>query len=321
MKRIYNFMIEFFFFLKRYIRFIIFELQSIPTVFLCLFYSLKRKKYIIVSAWCRYKLFYFFRKDKIIHNNWGDDINVYFLEMISKKKVLVYPTTRIATYISKIINVKKNAFIGSILTDYSLNNATVIGSGVLNDKQCNIIKGSPDDVLFVRGPLSRQILLKNGIDCPQLYGDPALLIPYFYVPKIKENYKIGLIPHYQDYDSKIVIDILKQNKDDVIFIKMRDYSLWTDVIDEIVSCDFIISSSLHGLIVSEAYKIPSVWVHFNKYIEGWDFKFYDFYHSIDKIEIKPVVIDSSTQIWDLYNQKASGLVISPIAKPLARLII
>lgn len=305
MKKIEKYISVLMCFFSKCTRVFFFELRSIPIVIICIFCSFFKQKYIVVSAWCIYKCFYLFRKDKIVHNNWGDDINVYFLEMISNKKVWVYPNTRIARFVNSIVKPKKIVFIGSVLTLYSLENSIVIGSGVLNNMINDKIKGSPNEVLFVRGPLSRQILINNGVDCPQRYGDPALLLSCFYKPQIMKHCKIGIIPHYQDLNSDIIVDILTKYSDDVVCIKMKNYSNWTDIIDEINSCDFIISSSLHGLIVSETYKVPSVWVHFNDYIDGWDFKFYDFYQSIGKKNISPINIQTSSQIWDLYKRKAS----------------
>lgn len=55
---------------------------------------------------------------------------------------------------------------------------------------------------------------------------------------------------------------------------------WQKWIDELCSCDCVISSSLHGLIIAEAYGIPTLWVKFSDEINGDDFKFYDYYASI-----------------------------------------
>ena len=54
------------------------------------------------------------------------------------------------------------------------------------------------------------------------------------------------------------------------------------VINDILSCEKTISSSLHGLIVSDAYNIPNTWVKFDNNIKGDDTKFHDYFKSVNR---------------------------------------
>lgn len=124
----------------------------------------------------------------------------------------------------------------------------------------------------MRGPLSRQVLIKNNVDCPKIYGDPAILIANYFNPNVNKKYKLGVIPHIVDFSSvNTSKEILKINlKDD-----------YRTVIRQILSCEHIISSSLHGLIVADAYNIPTAWVEFSDKVIGNGFKFRDYYMSIN----------------------------------------
>lgn len=55
------------------------------------------------------------------------------------------------------------------------------------------------------------------------------------------------------------------------------------VVDEIISCEYILSTSLHGVIVAQAYDIPTLWIKHND-INTDGIKFYDYF---DSVGIKP----------------------------------
>lgn len=128
--------------------------------------------------------------------------------------------------------------------------------------------------LAVRGPLTRKQI--KG-DVPEIYGDPAILLPLIYSPKIEKKHRVGIIPHYVDKP------IVAERPEKIIDIQAD----WKTVIDEILSCDFIISSSLHGLIVAEAYGIPAAWVKLGEKIRGCEFKFNDYILGTGRKERNP----------------------------------
>ena len=282
----------------RFFKLIYKEIKLLPQLIYSICFA-KSKNKIIVSAWCKYKPFFFIRKDPIIHNNWGDDINYYFLKLLTGKDIIIYPNTKL----SSLIAINRYMCIGSILNTHSLSNTTIFGTGILNENQKDNFKGLPKNVFFVRGPLSSKCLKDHKIDNPEIYGDLALLLPLVYKQKSVSHWKIGIVPHYDDMKTSLISEIMSQNELDIHIIKMRNYSLWTDIIDEICSCDIILSSSLHGLIVAETYGIPNVWIYLSDYVDGWGFKFYDFYSSINKKNITPVHINTLDDIYNTYTKK------------------
>jgi hypothetical protein len=128
----------------------------------------------------------------------------------------------------------------------------------------------------VRGPITRESVLRSGGYCPEIYGDPALLLPKYFNPKIKKRkkFKLGYIPHYQhmgiDFEGDHrTIDILRlSNKDVEMFIT------------ELCECEMILSTSLHGIILAHAYGIPAQWAvisNAEKQVHGDNSKFSDYF--------------------------------------------
>lgn len=252
-----------------------------------------KKRVIFVRAAVKTKI------TGVKHFNWGDDINYYLLHLITKKKIIFLPHGKIADRIS----IPYYLGIGSIISFYNLNKASIIGSGLINKKSTMDLHGKPSKVYFVRGPLTRAALIEHGIACPQLYGDLALTLPLYYKPQIKKIYRIGFVLHILDeyLDS---VQRLIQNYPEIKIIHMNNYKKWTDIIDEINSCEVIFSSALHGLIVSEAYKVCCQWISFNDRLgshwdEGYSLKYLDFYESIGKSKIAPFEMNSDIDIYAL----------------------
>lgn len=231
--------------------------------------------------------FVFTDRGEVRHENWGDDINYYFLKNIIKKPLLIYNQVSLAFR----LNPKHYLVIGSVIDMLCKPNTIVWGSGILHGPQK--LKVKPTKVLAVRGPLTRQVLLDNGVDCPSIYGDPALLLPRYYHPSIEKKYKYGIINHdfsIGGYDKLTMDGIRLEERADVLMIDLSNYNKWTDVIDKILSCEGVISYSLHGLIVSEAYKVPNAWIEFDEVLYGGHFKFHDFFLSIGRDRETPVSI-------------------------------
>ena len=71
------------------------------------------------------------------------------------------------------------------------------------------------------------------------------------------------------------------------------------MIDQICSCERILSSSLHGIITSDAYGVPNCWIELTGKISGGHFKYYDYASSVDRQFDKPIQIDKTTDITNL----------------------
>ena len=219
---------------------------------------------------------------KIKPYNWGDYMNLILAEYISGKKVIP----------QQILDTGKSiAMVGSILP-WAMDKHTIVwGSGCLdsNEKGWQFVE-KPLKVSAVRGPLTREVLIKHNIDCPEIYGDPILCLPRYYQPAVNKTDKIVIIPHVsciqQAYE-------LCQISKEVTILNPSKFKSWQEFVDVIVSCKLVLSASLHGLIVADAYGIPNVWVSFPNHVHpDNNFKFHDYFNSVGKETIiSPIDIE------------------------------
>lgn len=135
--------------------------------------------------------------------------------------------------------------IGSILTT-GFQNATIWGSGTLHFHHFWWKKSRKLDVRCVRGPITRATLLINGYSCPEIYGDPAILMPLIYSPDPHtEKTEYIVIPNHS----------VDAGNDRELSTITKDYKTF---INRIVQAKLVISSSLHGIILAEAYGVPAI---------------------------------------------------------------
>lgn len=200
--------------------------------------------------------------------NYGDLIGKYLVEKISGKQVIwKHPKKR------NILDFFSTFYFtaGSILT--LVNGKCVVwGSGIIS-KEYKIKKAR---FLAVRGPQTRNHLLAQGYEVPEIYGDPALLLPKFYNPERDIKFDLGIIPHYMDYN--LATEMYK-NQENILVIDLMTNDI-EEVTRLILQCNRIISSSLHGVIVAHAYHIPAVRVKFSENIFGDGIKYQDYFESV-----------------------------------------
>ena len=168
---------------------------------------------------------------------------------------------------------------GSVM-HFTKSDSIVWGSGCI-DK--GMVGQKPKKVYSVRGPLTRDELIKRGIECPEVYGDPALLYPIIYNPKTDKKYKWGIIPHYIEFESSEDVEVLK-NLESQGFKIIDICSGEKEFINELLEVENVVSSSLHGLIMADAYGIPNARVNISNKLIGGHFKFRDYYLSVGRQE-------------------------------------
>lgn len=222
--------------------------------------------------------------------NYGDVLGKYLVEKITNAPVVFVNPRKwhIKDYFQPIY-----VTAGSILAHVN-RHCIVWGSGIIQKDQ--VVK--PAKFLAVRGPQTRKRLLEQGLHVPAVYGDPGLLLPLYYHPTKEKKHKLGIVAHYNDFKT---IKPGYENQKDVLLIDLmtNDVEATTDLF---LSCERIVSSSLHGLIVAHAYGIPAVWVPFSDKLFGDGIKFQDYFESVQLPYNHPEVSEHLPSIEELYKQ-------------------
>lgn len=190
----------------------------------------------------------------------------------------------------KLFNAFGIAKVARKAFDWMRPSLNIWGSGFLMDPgTSDVVKIRRTRVCAVRGKRTLEILRRTGFVRPEelgsiALGDPGLLFPDLLKERPPTQYDLGIVPHFRDYDEGLqlgrrfaafgvnvkVIDVMQ---DDPV-----------NVLCEIAQCDKILSSSLHGLIVSDALQIPNRHIVFStlgQAVQEYLFKFDDYYSAFD----------------------------------------
>ncbi|MEM9901618.1 MAG: polysaccharide pyruvyl transferase family protein [Pseudomonadota bacterium] len=124
-------------------------------------------------------------------------------------------------------------------------------------------------------------------------GDPALLCPRL-VPAPAERGDTVLVPHHEQYKKQPEF-IERAVATGLRIVDVRQADPW-NAVREIASASAVLSVSLHGLIVADAYRVPSIWVSDEVWLNGsGSFKFFDHFASIGRIEPGPLPLEDAVE--------------------------
>jgi len=214
--------------------------------------------------------------------NYGDLLSPWLVGRVAQRPVVFAPP-RHPSYVS----------VGSVVTR-ARRGSTVWGSGSFGSERRSLFKATAK-YCAVRGPLTRSRLLDVGIDCPRVYGDPALLVPMYFWPDVEKTHEVGIVIRHSEH---LWRDVAPDGPVKIIDFGSEDID---QVTRDILSCRRIISSSLHGLIIADAYGIPNAWLGADGRVggsrpNGGEFKYLDYFASVNKMR-QPHYIDLRGEAW------------------------
>jgi pyruvyltransferase len=202
--------------------------------------------------------------------NFGDELSKQIVERLVGYSIEVTDSPNIGE--------KKFLAIGSIM-HFAQDGDLIWGTGVNGKNPRSDYRFTHLDVRAVRGPLTRNFLISMGIECPEVYGDPTLLMPKLF-PEFQRSeepiYDYVIVPHYSD-------EALFEGLANVVNVKEN----WEHVVRKILNSRFVISTSLSGIIVAEAFGIPArlLRIHNPDHTEDL-FKYQDYYYGTNRFNFR-----------------------------------
>lgn len=196
--------------------------------------------------------------------NFGDELTPIIIESLFGRRCIWSPPEE--------CNIAgAGSIIEILLRKRKKNKPTLWGSGFI--KRDNITISSDDfNIKALRGKSSLERTVNINQKAVAL-GDPGLLASYLIRTTPKKKYRLGIIPHYVDAGSRIVNELALQK--DVKIISALDPP--EKVVRDIASSESVLSSSLHGLIVSDSVGTPSAHLKLSNDLTGGLYKFQDYY--------------------------------------------
>lgn len=231
-----------------------------------------RKKQPVKLYWWRY--------EPSPTGNFGDEITRHIITKVFKKDVHWAPPPE-----ADIVGT--GSIIDIVLKEKNDNHPIIWGSGFIEPGTSQV---SYEDcrVALVRGTstLGRVANIPAGLTIPT--GDPGLLANKLIKVPRRKKYKLGVIPHYVDFDDP-ALDRFKTMPETIVIDPTKDCLA---VLRQIADCETIISSSLHGLIVSDSFGTPNLHILLSENLKGGLYKFYDYYSAFSTDRYQQQRIDT-----------------------------
>ncbi|WP_172582677.1 polysaccharide pyruvyl transferase family protein [Subtercola boreus] len=201
-------------------------------------------------------------------NNFGDLLGPKIVERLLAINNLVGPTS--------FGRSKRLLTVGSIM-HFARNGDVVWGTGINGKVDPSLHRYARLDVRAVRGPLTRNALMKRGIGTPEVFGDPGLLVGHIWPrstwapPEVPD--RVLVIPNLNDHSN---------TPSDLNPLSPRSPLL--KIIGRIAHAELVVGSSLHAIVLADSLGVPARLVRSPS--EAM-FKYEDYYYGSGRSSFSP----------------------------------
>lgn len=240
------------------------------------------------STLCGEDALYWWQPEK--GSNFGDDLSRVIVQRILGRPVQ-----------NRSLDTRKKTLFGAgSILHFARDGDVIWGSGFREDPMLEH-RFHRLDVRAVRGPRTRKYLLQKGIACPEVYGDPAILMAHLF-PEFKKQEPI--------YDYIVIPNMGAMEG----FFPYKNLVLptlpWHEIVQKILQSKLVISSSLHGIIVAESFGIPTRMLKMT-WVESL-LKYQDYYESTGRAHFR--FATSVQEAIQLGGEKPGHIDIQPLLK-------
>jgi pyruvyltransferase len=196
--------------------------------------------------------------------NFGDELGPYLVEALFGLRTVWAESS--ACEIAAA-----GSIIEIMLSSKKKNRPVLWGSGMFYESS-GAIAAEEFEVTAVRGHLTKARI--KDVDSQVALGDPGLLAQVLVGATPRKKHLLGLVPHFLDADLPAVTQL--QTWPGVTVIDVTEPA--PKVVREIAQCHYVLSSSLHGLIVADSVGTPNAYLALSNDTRiGGPNKFLDYY--------------------------------------------
>lgn len=162
---------------------------------------------------------------------------------------------------------------------------------------------------LLRGPFSATLLRESGYAVPDVYGDPAMLLPRLWPGQsIAKRWELGVVIHLSEIEHRsptagarpdflryAIPEELRGAVTVINTVVERGVDPVRQRVEDILACRRILSTSLHALVIAEAYGIPCAGFDIHAGVSGRfhaedhgvpiDHRMRDFYAGVGRPEV------------------------------------
>jgi len=207
---------------------------------------------------------YWWRPDPPYRGNFGDELGPYLVDALFGLRVeWAEPEA------CEIVTV--GTVIDMMLSSKRENRPALWGSGLFLTASGTISAGE-FEIAALRGQLTRERIAD--LDSEVALGDPGLLAHVLVETLPRKDHALGIVPHFLDAELPPVAQL--RTRPGVTIIDVTKPA--PDVVRDIARCHYVLSSSLHGLVVADSIGTPNAYVPLsNDPRIGGPKKFLDYY--------------------------------------------